>query len=119
MLRPIPEARPQQDLVYKNGLPIVTSHGMTTTVVVEPIAGPSGRYTVLDTNDYGVSFVNYAIGIRNLSDKRIEVSEASVYAVADSTPVHVFTAAEIEDQLQSDVEAAQSLGLHSVSSRSS
>jgi hypothetical protein len=102
MLRPSAQAQPNQDVIYRAGMVIVTSKEPGSEVMIEPVAGPTGRYKLGDR-------VGYVVSIRNLSSHRIEVSEASVSATANSQPAHVFRATEIEDQIRKQEAWAQAL----------
>lgn len=100
MVRPSVEAAPSQDVVYKNGMVIATSKAPHSEVLLEPVAGATGRYRASER-------VGYIVSIKNLSSSRIEVSESSVTASANGAAVHVFLASEIEDEIHGSAAWAQ------------
>jgi hypothetical protein len=100
MIRAEPVQRPGQDVIYKNGMPIIISKLEGSELVIQPMAGATGRYSMQ-------SRVGFVAAIHNLSARRIEVSEASFAAVASGETMHVLRAAEIEDEIQASAAWAQ------------
>lgn len=103
-LRPEPEQLANQDIFYRSGIASVASRGSRSTVVARPVTSSTGRYTMKTR-------IDYVLAIRNSGPDRVDVGEASVTAVANTTPVHVFTAIEIEDLVQRDASVAQTINL--------
>ncbi len=100
MVRPDPVQLEGQDVIYKNGTPIVISKQAASAVVIQPMASATGRYDLRDR-------VGFVAAIQNLSPKRIEVSEANVSARANGVGTHVMRATEIEDEIRASAAWAQ------------
>jgi hypothetical protein len=81
MLRIEAEKQGSQDVVYKSGLPIVTSAAANSQITLKPA---EGRYGMQDR-------VSYAVEVRNLGRARIEVGEGSVRAWANGEPAAVLS----------------------------
>jgi hypothetical protein len=76
LLRVEAEKQDRQDVVYKAGLPVVTSLSASSEVVLQP---PAGTYGLEDR-------VSYAVAIRNLGKARVEVADSSIRAWANGEP---------------------------------
>jgi hypothetical protein len=68
-----------QDILYKNGIPIILSRAEGSDFAASPQAGPTGRYRV-------GARVFFMVSVRNLSSRRIEISEASFAAAGNDAP---------------------------------
>jgi hypothetical protein len=95
-----PVKAPGQEVLYRDGTPIVLSHGPHSEVVVEPKAGPTGRYRV-ERRMY------FMTAVRNLSGARVEVSEANFTVTGNGGPARVVRAVEIEDEINRSAAWAQ------------
>jgi hypothetical protein len=99
-----PLAASGKDVRYRNGTPILVSHGARFDVAVSPEGGSTGRYRL----DEGV--VRMAVGIRNRSERRVDVSESDISASGAARPARVLSAAEAEDSSASSPAVEQTLG---------
>ncbi len=95
---PLPAAT--QEVEYRNGTPTVVSRGPLEDVAIAPSANGTGRYEF-------TTHVALLVGIRNRSDRRIEVSESSVSVTVSGFPARVLKATEIEDSIRSSAASAQ------------
>lgn len=84
-----------QDVLYKNGVPIILSQASASDLALAPKAGPTGRYGMGDR-------LYLLVAIRNRGSQRIEVSEASFTATGNGAPARVVRAVELEDAALSD-----------------
>src|SRR5471032_3120907 len=81
-----------QDVTYRNDTPIVLSRKTNSDVVVEPSAGPTGRYQI-DKRLY------LLVEVRNHSGHRFEISENNFKVLGNHAPARVIRAVEIEDEI--------------------
>lgn len=95
MARMAPVQRNGQDLVYRNGIPILSSRGARCDVVLAPVTTATGRHEINDR-------VTFMARIWNHSQARLDVSEASFTFTANGTPTDVVTPAELEDEIRSN-----------------
>jgi hypothetical protein len=102
MLRPSAQEDSSHDVIYRGGQLFVVSRAPRSSVVLEPVAGATGRYQVEKR-------VSYVLVISNLGEERVEVSEENVTALANDKATHVFRATEIEDQIHDDSRWEQAL----------
>jgi hypothetical protein len=100
-----PVGAKDHDVRYKNGTPIVASHGARFDVLVAPQGGPTGRYKI-------ESVLRFLVGVRNRSDAPVLVSESNISAKGGGGPARVVSAAEIEDSVLAD--AALARGMNAV-----
>jgi hypothetical protein len=94
-----------QDVEYKNGTPTVISRGPRFDVVVTPSTSETGRYEI-------GTRLGMMIGVRNRSDRRIEVSESSISATGNDAAAPVLKATDIEDSIRRS--ARWALGMNAV-----
>jgi hypothetical protein len=87
-----PLATAGQDVEYANGTPTVLSRGARFDVALSPRCGVTGRYEMGPR-------VELMIGVRNRSDRRVEVSESNISATGNDAPAPVLKAAAIEDSI--------------------
>jgi hypothetical protein len=99
MLRAEATSQDQQDVVYKSGLPVVTSLAAGSEVVVHPAAG---QYPLADR-------VRYAVAIRNLGKARIEITEGSIRAWANGEPAEVLRPSHVDDLRRTTLEPGETV----------
>ncbi len=91
-----------QEVLYRDGTPIVSSHGTRADVALGPKAGPTGRYRVEPR-------IYLLAAIRNLTDHRIEISEANFAVRGNDASARVVRAVEIEDEINSSAAWGQAV----------
>jgi len=102
LLRIEPVRAESQDVIYRNGTPVVLSHGTRFEVALQPKAGPTGRYK-LDRRLFLI------VAIRNLSFRRLDVSEDTFSVTGNGKTARVVRAVEIEDEVNSSTTWSQAL----------
>lgn len=101
-----PLASESQEVEYRNGTPTVLSRGARFDVAVSPRGSATGRYEM-------GSRIALSIGVRNRSDRRIEVSESNITATGNDSPAPIVRATDIEDSILRNASWAQ--GMNAVS----
>jgi hypothetical protein len=90
-----PVQRNGQDLVYRNGIPILSSRGERCDVVLAPVTTATGRHEINDR-------VTFMARVWNHSQARLDVSETSFTFTANGIPTDVVTPAELEDEIRTN-----------------
>jgi hypothetical protein len=91
-----------QDVIYENGLPVTTSSGRESDLIVAPVTSATGRYRISNR-------LMFMVLIRNRSPNRIEVSEASFTLRTSGALAHTITSVEMEDTIRSQAAWAQAM----------
>ena len=102
----LPSAREEvgHEVFYRGGQLFVVSRAPRSIVVLEPVAGATGKYKAEKR-------MGYVLAISNLGEERVEVSEENVTATANDKAARIFRAGEVEDQIRDESEWAQALNL--------
>jgi len=87
-----------QEVMYRNGTPVVTSYGRKFDVALQPKAGPAGRYR----REARLCFL---AAVRNLGERRTGIA-ALILATGNAAPARVLSAVEIEDEARAASSAA-------------
>ncbi|MBI5597271.1 MAG: hypothetical protein HY928_14350 [Elusimicrobia bacterium] len=90
------------DVTFKNGTPVVVSHGRLADVGLSPVAGPTGRYQMGDR-------IALMVKVRNKGGQRIEVSESNLSVQVNGMYARVLMAVEVEDEIRTSAAWAQAV----------